>query len=104
MGRYDKNMAKPELKFVEKCCATCRYWRYWLGDNCPQGGTECLLLGRSLSAAVSESDWSHKARYCNGWKKRPKEWCFRVDKNPYWNDPYISRITLLNLRRRLKIK
>jgi len=39
---------------------------------------------------------------CDGWKKRPKKWEIIV-KDPFWEDPYISREQQYKLRLRHKI-
>jgi hypothetical protein len=77
------------LKFHEKCCFTCRYYR---SGNVV---TDCLNLGRTLSFA--DVLYADRARYCDFWKKRPKTWDVHTDKNPFWEDKYIPREVQLNL-------
>jgi len=77
------------LKFHEKCCSTCRYYR--AGEVV----TDCLNLGRTLS--MVGVPYADQARYCDLWKKRPKTWIVYTNKNPFWEDEYIPRETQLNL-------
>jgi len=73
------------LKFHDKCCLSCRYYR--AGQNF----SDCLNLGRTLSS--TGVPYADMARYCDLWKRRPKSWDIYTDKNPFWEDKYISRIT-----------
>jgi hypothetical protein len=63
--------------------------------------SECLLLGRTL--AVSDNEWDDRARVCGRWKQRPDKWIIYCTKNPHWDDVYVSRETLINLRTKYKI-
>jgi len=84
----------PKLKFHDRSCFTCRYYRQQRKNDF----TDCLLLGRGLS--MSKDSWHDRARVCVGWKRRPKNWDYICDENPFWKDKYISRKTQKNLRRR----
>lgn len=86
----------PRLQFHERSCYTCRYYRQH------ESTTECLLLGRGLGCDTGH--YADRARFCEGWKRRPKTWAIRADKNPYFDDAYISRKTQLRLRKRLGIR
>lgn len=86
----------PTLRFHEKSCFLCRYYRIW-GIS-----SECLLLGRVLSQC--ESSYADRARVCDGWKRRPKAWGVCCTGNPFWKDKYVSRVTQMHLRKRLGIK
>lgn len=90
-------MKTPILKFHEKSCLTCRYYRQQRGSRC----SDCLLLGRTLSIATNA--WHDRARFCAGWKRRPKTWDYVCDNNPFRNDQYISRKTQLSLRKKYGI-
>lgn len=81
---------KFRLQFHEKSCYTCRYYR------CHNNTTECLFLGRTLS--ISNNSWDDRARFCNGWKRRPQTWNYHCENNPHWYDKYISRKTIEKLR------
>jgi hypothetical protein len=86
----------PELKFHEHSCFNCRYYRIHI-----TGCTEslCLLLGQTLT--LTNDAYPDLARFCDGWKRRPKTWniCTQgVKNNPFWRDPYIPRKTQLKLR------
>lgn len=86
----------PELRFHRRSCFICRYYRL-------HGvGSDCLLLGRMLS--MTRRSYPDRARLCDGWKRRPKNWNICADKNPYWEDLYITRETQIRLRKRLGIK
>lgn len=86
----------PGLQFHAERCDMCRYYRRH-GDV-----TECLLLGRTLS--VSSVGYADSARFCEGWKRRPKTWDVNALKNPHWCDVYYPREQLLRIRKRLGIK
>ena len=45
-----------------------------------------------------------RQRYCDGWKRRPKTWEYRVGYNPFWEDVYIPRETQIRLRKRAGIR
>ncbi len=92
-----KNKEIPELKFHEKRCDNCRYYRIH------QANSDCLLLGRTLSIRTS-GPYCDTARFCVGWKKRPKTWDIYARENPFWNDLYISRETQIRLREQKGIK
>jgi hypothetical protein len=94
--------SSPKLKFHEKSCQTCRYYR--IGQNTPKSSivSDCLLLGRTLSITGKES--TDRERYCDGWKRRPKNWVYWVKTNPFWVDEYIPRKTQIKLRKRMGIK
>lgn len=88
------------LRFQDKSCANCRYFRVVHEkyiDN-----SECLLLGRTMGVGdlLQLHDWGMK-RVCDGWKKRPKTWNIDVTKNPYFHDPYLTRKYQQQLRRRV---
>jgi hypothetical protein len=87
----------PKLKFHDRRCNNCRYYRIWGSMS------HCLLLGRSLSQLCGHNDDMY--RYCEGWKKRPKTWNVLCEKNenPFWKDKYITRKTQDNIRKRAKI-
>ena len=53
---------------------------------------------------MSGSSYPDKARVCDGWKRRPKNWNYVVDYNPHWHDQYIPRETQINLRSSYKLK
>jgi hypothetical protein len=80
------------LKFHDKSCYTCKYYR---GKS---RISSCLNLGRDLS--ITGDPWHDRARYCDLWEERPKEWLIYVQKNPFWYDPYIPRETQLLLKGR----
>ena len=86
-------MNRIDLKFHEKRCNICRYYRLY------QSSSECLFLGRSLS--MVPTGYADFARYCDGWKKRPKTWEILAEKNPFWEDRYIPRKTQINLRKQI---
>lgn len=86
----------PSLKFHDKCCFTCRYYRLYLRDF--GSSTECIFLGRMLS--TDNSLYPDRARVCDGWKKRPLNWGFNTKVNPHWTDCYIPRETQIKLRKR----
>ncbi len=86
----------PKLKFHEKRCDNCRYYRIH------QISSDCLLLGRTLSLAPASS-YADRARVCIGWKKRPKTWNIRCEKNPFWEDEYIPRKMQQNIRKKIHI-
>lgn len=92
----------PQLKFHEKSCLTCRYYR--IGKFNPEScvSSDCLLLGRTLSMTGREI--TDRQRYCDGWKRRPKTWEYRVGYNPFWEDVYIPRETQIRLRKRAGIR
>ena len=90
----------PKLKFHEHSCSNCRYYRIHI-TSC--AAAVCLLLERTLS--LKDDGCLDLARYCDGWKRRPKTWniCTQgVKNNPFWEDPYIPRKTQLKLRGQLK--
>ncbi len=89
-------MNTPKLKFHNKRCDNCRYYRIH------QGNSNCLLLGRLLTLR-SGSFYCDRARVCSGWKKLPKTWDIYIAVNPFWLDPYISRTTQKRLRKRMGI-
>lgn len=89
----------PTLKFHAQSCFTCRYYRIHQHPSC--ASAECLLLGRSLSSGTDS--YADRARFCEGWKRRPKNWEVYTDKNPHWEDKHIPRETLLKLRVRLSL-
>jgi len=93
-----------KLKFVEKCCATCRYYRIGKTHSDTSATvSHCLLLGRTLSLTGRIAD--DRGRYCDGWKKRPKKWnCWYKNRDPYLDDPYISTKTIDNLRKRYRLE
>lgn len=93
-------MKPPKLKFHEKSCSTCRYYRIHVSKY--SSTTDCLLLGRMLSFYTNPDQ--ERAKYCDGWKKRPKRWEVRTKKSPFWHDKYIPPKTQINLRKRLGIK
>ena len=92
-----KNKEIPKLKFHDKSCDNCRYYRIH------QLNSDCLLLGRTLSIRASNS-YCDKARFCIGWKRRPKTWDIYNRKSPFWGDIYISRETQIRLRQQKGIK
>jgi len=79
------------LKWHEKSCFTCKYFRYfrypYIGICC--ASSECLRLGCTLS--ITGDVLHDRARYCSLWEKRPKDWNPYTNKNPYWHDRYIPR-------------
>lgn len=54
------------LKFHEKRCNNCRYYRIH------RPTTNCLLLGRTLS--VYTNFYTDMHRVCDGWKRLPSTW------------------------------
>jgi len=88
----------PKLQWHKKSCYTCRYYRV---QNITLQ-SDCLFLGRLLSMTGKAE--SGRSRFCAGWKRRPKNWCIYVDGNPYYDDPYIKRKTLQNIRTRWRLK
>ena len=92
-------MRAPELKLHEKRCDNCRYYRI---NNKASKHSVCLLLGRILSFIFG--NYSDMWRYCAGWKRRPKIWDIKTEKNPFWHDKYIPRKMQINLRKRYGIK
>jgi hypothetical protein len=92
---------KFRLRWHEKSCANCRYFRiHTTGASC----SECLFLGRSLGCASAGDTsvllgWARE-RLCDGWKRRPSNWDEVSDKNPYWEDRYITRESLVRIRSR----
>jgi hypothetical protein len=89
-------MPAPVLRFHHRSCYTCRYYRVWVCS-------ECLLLGRTLSAEGVDA-WVDRARVCDGWKRRPVRWSVHTSRNPYFFDPYISRESMARIRRRVGLK
>ena len=84
------------LQLHKISCFTCRYYRMW------DKSSECLLLGRTLSLTGDITD--DRARFCEGWKRRPKAWKYYCKLNPFWDDEYISRESQIRIRKRLKIR
>ena len=96
---------KLRLRYQDRHCGNCRYYREIVNDaSSPH--SECLLLGRTLGISTDEHDlgrWAYQ-RLCDGWKMMPKSWGYwahRVKTNPYFSDPHISRKTLERLRARI---
>lgn len=94
---------KPTIRFHEKRCETCRYFRVHITGaaiSC------CLLLGRDLGITKPAQSpdlltWA-RATVCDGWKHRPKRWDIYSDgasNSPYWKDPYVSREAQMRLRK-----
>ena len=96
-------MKKPlgDLKYHEKSCATCRYYRIWQQARSSES-SDCLLRGRTLSIGRCNA-YSDLARYCDLWKRRPKNWEVNTRKNPHWLDKYYKRAQLEKMRKRLGI-
>ena len=90
-------METPKLKFHGKRCNNCRYYRI----HPPV--TDCLLLGRTLSVCADDP-YADMHRVCIGWKKLPSTWNVRTDKNPFWEDKYISRESQKRIRKRVGIE
>jgi hypothetical protein len=95
-------MTIPDMHYHDKSCATCRYFRVWQSTYASAG--ECLIRGTIGMASKYQGGmvlgWARE-RYCDLWKKRPRKWSLYVERNPAFYDPYISRLTLLRLWRRL---
>ena len=89
-------MEVPKLKFHDRCCNNCRYYRI----HPPV--TDCLLLGRTLTVYADDL-YIDMHRECIGWKKLPSTWNVRTDKNPFWEDNYISRESQKRIRVRMGI-
>jgi len=98
----------PKLRFHEKSCQTCRYFRIHKSGcyTIYKSGcytSSCLFLGRDLGITNNYNnlpEWA-KARVCDGWKRRPHTWLNVLqEKNPYWFDEYIPRESLLKIRKR----
>jgi hypothetical protein len=64
------------------------------------GASLCMLLSRTLYLEIGSEVGSYidKARYCDGWAKRPTEWKVRCANSPYWHDIYIPRDKLEKIR------
>ncbi len=91
-----------ELKYQERCCYNCRYYRIWKKNI--NYSSECLLLGRTLSlVSLHVFLWSDGCRYCDLFKKRPSTWSTLSETNPYWSDTYYKRKTLERLRKKYHI-
>jgi hypothetical protein len=89
-------MEVPKLKFHDRRCNNCRYYRV----HPPT--THCLLLGRTLSTRSGEQ-YVDMHRVCIGWKKLPSTWNVHTEKNPFWEDRYISRESQKKIRARVGI-
>ena len=96
---------KYNLRFQEKSCWNCRYYRQFL----PKEGAataECLALGRTMGItpagqSASLIGWARE-RLCDLWKRRPKTWVYFTQKNPHWEDEYYKRETLQRMHKRLE--
>jgi len=91
-------MEAPELRFHEKRCNNCRYYRITRRGS---EHSDCLLLGRMLS--FINGPYADMHRVCGGWKKLPKTWNIYTGKNPFWHDKYISRESQRKIRKRIGI-
>ena len=81
---------KPEIKFHDNRCDTCMFYRV------QHGATLCMLLSHTLSLDLGS--YIDKARYCDGWEKRPPDWFVRCSDSPYWKDKHIPRERLEKIR------
>lgn len=93
-------MKSPSLKFHEKNCNNCRYYRICIDQGSKH--SVCLLLGRMLSFLGNPYDdmW----RYCDGWKRQPIKWDIVCWENPFYSDKYIPRNSQIKIRKRVGIK
>jgi hypothetical protein len=89
-------MEIPKLKFHDKRCNNCRYYRVhgYVSD--------CLLIGRTLSVCADMS-YADMHRVCIGWKRLPSTWIIHTKTNPFWEDRYISRESQKRIRARAGI-
>jgi len=91
------------LRYQDKSCTNCRYFRVFFSEDGNSADTsECLLLGRTMG--IGEMCYLYgwgRGRICDGWKKRPKTWNIDVSKNPHFHDPYLTRKYQQQLRRRV---
>lgn len=100
-GGRGGDVSKPELKFHKQSCFTCRYYRTTKEVNFIS--SNCLLLGRMLSQ--SEDSWHDRARFCCGWKQRPKTWSYFTGTDScFWKDVHYTRESLMRVRKRAGIK
>jgi hypothetical protein len=97
------NSEKANFRCHTKCCRACRYYRTYKTQAIV---SECLLLGRTLGISNKGSDLSQwdRQRICDFWLKRPKSWLFVADKNPHWHDKYITRKSLIKIKKRRGLK
>ncbi len=95
-GGCDLLAKRLRLRYQEKSCANCRYYRVLDGDI-----GDCLLLGRMMAIGLSEMhQYVAFERVCDGWKRIPRTWDCRVVQNPFLHDPYISRESQERIRER----
>lgn len=96
--------SKLNLRYQDKSCRNCRYFR--VTHQSPPNDTmtgDCLLLGRMMSISgdrLQILEWSWNI-VCDGWSKVPKNWKIDVYKNPFFYDPYIKRRSQKRLRNKV---
>ena len=104
--RADETSMIYHLRYHEKSCANCRYYRE---HETTAIVSECLLHGRTLGITTAEhrfqlATWA-RSRLCDLWSRRPKSWVIfsqGTEKNPHWTDPYLPRA--INQRRRSRLR
>jgi len=100
----DKDLSKlANLRNFTRSCYNCAFYREH--QTIATTG-ECLLLGRTLSAASPANRFSFLTtiamnRVCDGWKKydsKQQIYCKGRENNPHFRDKIFSREQLQELR------
>lgn len=91
----------PNLRFHKESCGNCKYFRIHTQESATV--SECLLLGRTMGIAGQYEShhltgWARE-RVCDFWTRRPNKWYIYTDKNPHWEDQYLTREFLMNRRK-----